>query len=75
MRRAGLAVEDAFAFGRDYARTLRDWLARFDAELPRLREMGFDDGFIRVWRFYLAACAASFEVERTDVIQYRLAHG
>ena len=74
-RRAGLAVEDAFAFGRDYARTLRDWLARFDAQLPRIREMGFDDGFIRVWRFYLAACAASFEVGRTDVIQYRLAHG
>ncbi len=74
-RRAGLSVEDAFAFGRDYARTLRDWLARFDAELPRIREMGFDDGFIRVWRFYLAACAASFEVGRTDVIQYRLAHG
>ncbi|MFN3273823.1 MAG: class I SAM-dependent methyltransferase [Paracoccus sp. (in: a-proteobacteria)] len=72
--RADLRVEDSFSFGRDYARTLRDWLARFDAALPQIRGMGFDEGFIRVWRFYLAACAASFEVGRTDVIQYRLAH-
>ena len=54
---------------------LRDWLARFDESLPRIREMGFDEGFIRVWRFYLAACAASFSVGRTDVIQYRMSHG
>nr|WP_111299484.1 cyclopropane-fatty-acyl-phospholipid synthase family protein [Paracoccus saliphilus] len=72
--RAGLRIEDAFGFGRDYARTLRDWLARFDNALPQIRGMGFDEGFIRVWRFYLAACAASFQVGRTDVIQYRLAH-
>lgn len=74
-RRVGLAVQDAFGFGRDYARTLRDWLARFDARLTEIRGLGFDDGFIRIWRFYLAACAASFEVGRTDVVQYRLAHG
>ena len=73
-RRAGLAVQDAFGFGRDYARTLREWLTRFDDALPQIRELGFDEGFIRVWRFYLAACAASFEVGRTDVLQYRLAH-
>ncbi|MBU3030016.1 SAM-dependent methyltransferase [Paracoccus marinaquae] len=74
-RRAGLMVQDAYGFGRDYARTLRNWLARFDAHLPEIRDLGFDEEFIRVWRFYLAACAASFEVGRTDVVQYRLAHG
>ncbi|MCF3973340.1 SAM-dependent methyltransferase [Paracoccus salsus] len=73
-RRAGLAVQDAFGFRLDYARTLREWLERFDATLPQIRQLGFDDAFIRVWRFYLAACAASFEVGRTDVVQYRLAH-
>lgn len=72
--RAGLRIEDAFGFGTDYARTLRDWLVRFDAALPQIRALGFDDPFIRVWRFYLAACAASFSVGRTDVVQYRLAH-
>ncbi|APX22351.1 MAG: class I SAM-dependent methyltransferase [Rhodobacteraceae bacterium] len=71
---AGLRVEDAHAFGQDYARTLRDWLSRFDAKLPEVKSLGFDDGFIRVWRFYLAACIAAFEVGRTDVSQFRLAH-
>ena len=50
-----------------------DW-SRFDAKLPEVKSLGFDDGFIRVWRFYLAACIAAFEVGRTDVSQFRLAH-
>lgn len=72
--RAGLRIEDAFGFGQDYARTLSSWLERFDACTPQVRQMGFDAGFVRVWRFYLAACIASFSVGRTDVVQYRLAH-
>ena len=71
---AGLRVEDAYAFGQDYARTLRDWLTRFDARVTEVRGLGFDDPFIRVWRFYLAACIAAFETGRTNVYQYRMAH-
>jgi cyclopropane-fatty-acyl-phospholipid synthase len=73
-RRAGLRVEDAHGFGLDYARTLRDWLIRFEDRLGEVRALGFDEAFIRVWRFYLAACVAAFETGRTDVYQYRLAH-
>ncbi|MFB2533204.1 class I SAM-dependent methyltransferase [Paracoccus sp. p3-h83] len=72
--RAGLRVEDAFGFGADYARTLREWLDRFDARRDEVAALGFDAGFIRVWRFYLAACIAGFATGRTDVMQYRLAH-
>ncbi|MTH62563.1 SAM-dependent methyltransferase [Paracoccus litorisediminis] len=71
---AGLRVEEQFGFGQDYARTLTAWLARFDACRAEVLALGFDEAFIRVWRFYLAACAASFSVGRTDVVQYRLAH-
>lgn len=71
--RAGLRVEEVFTFGLDYARTLGEWLQRFEARLPEVRAQGFDEGFIRVWRFYLAACIAGFSVGRTDVGQYRLA--
>jgi len=70
---AGLRVEEVFTFGLDYARTLGEWLQRFEARLPEVRAQGFDEGFIRVWRFYLAACIAGFSVGRTDVGQYRLA--
>mgnify|MGYP006188860107 CR=1 FL=1 len=71
---AGLRVEDGFGFGLDYARTLQDWLTRFEARLTEVRALGFDEAFIRVWRFYLAACIAGFATGRTDVMQYRLAH-
>lgn len=70
---AGLAVSNAHGFGQDYARTLRHWLAAFEARAATLRQMGYDERFQRLWRFYLACCAASFQVGRTDVYQFTLA--
>jgi cyclopropane-fatty-acyl-phospholipid synthase len=72
--RAGLKTTDQFAFGEDYAQTLLHWLHNFEAKLPEVRALGFDERFIRIWRFYLAACAASFKVGRTDVMQMELQH-
>ena len=67
---AGLTLERVHAFGHDYAETLKRWLAAFDAALPAVRAHGFDERFIRCWRFYLAYCAAGFDTETTDVAQY-----
>jgi cyclopropane-fatty-acyl-phospholipid synthase len=67
---AGLALERVHAFGHDYAETLKRWLAAFDAASPAVRALGFDERFIRCWRFYLAYCAAGFDTETTDVAQY-----
>ena len=72
--RAGLKVTDKFTFGLDYARTLESWLAAFDAKRDDVKALGYDDGFIRMWRFYLAACAAGFKTGRTDVMQVELCH-
>jgi cyclopropane-fatty-acyl-phospholipid synthase len=70
--RAGLAVRDVFSFGQDYARTCREWLHRFDAALPEIRSLGYEDGFLRGWRLYLAMCAGAFALGRTDVHQFEL---
>jgi cyclopropane-fatty-acyl-phospholipid synthase len=43
-----------------YAETLRRWRVRFNAALPRILELGFDDSFIRLWNLYLAYCEAGF---------------
>jgi cyclopropane-fatty-acyl-phospholipid synthase len=67
---AGLELLRTLTFGHDYAETLRRWLAAFDAALPAIRALGFDEKFIRCWRFYLAYCAAGFATETTDVGQY-----
>ena len=72
--RAGLVVGDAFAFGRDYARTLAEWSANFEQRWPTIETQGFDERFRRLWRFYLAYCQAGFNSGCTDVLQFELAH-
>jgi cyclopropane-fatty-acyl-phospholipid synthase len=44
----------------DYARTLRGWRESFQAVLPEVRRLGFDETFIRMWRFYLCFCEGGF---------------
>jgi cyclopropane-fatty-acyl-phospholipid synthase len=70
--RAGLKVDDIYRFGHDYGETLKRWLGAFDASVNAVRAQGFDERFIRCWRFYLAYCAAGFASETTDVAQYTL---
>ena len=73
-QKVGFVCRDIYRFGQDYARTLREWIVRFDAAEPDIRAMGYDSAFLRSWRFYLAMCAAAFDVGRTDVVQVELAH-
>lgn len=72
--KAGLSITDRYAFGQDYAKTLNEWLHRFDAKRKDILALGFDERFIRLWRFYLAGCMASFRIGRTDVMQLELRH-
>lgn len=71
-RAAGLVVEDEFAFGADYAETLRRWRDKFLAEKARILQLGFDERFMRIWEFYLAYCEAAFDKANIDVVQYTL---
>ena len=72
--RAGLRVFDSHAFGPDYARTCSIWAQRLDAKADKIRKLGYSDAFLRNWRYYLGACAGSFVVGHTDVVQVELAH-
>jgi cyclopropane-fatty-acyl-phospholipid synthase len=56
-------------FGDSYARTLALWLERFDEAWPRIASRTFDERFRRLWRYYLAYCAAGFLTGRTNVVQ------
>lgn len=55
-----LRVAEARDIGTHYATTLRHWRERFETALPQVRALGFDDRFVRAWRFYLASCEAAF---------------
>lgn len=70
----GLAVTAMHGFGLDYAQTLRAWHQRFDDAAPKVRAQGFDERFVRTWRFYLAYCEAGFRARATDVVQAVLVH-
>jgi cyclopropane-fatty-acyl-phospholipid synthase len=73
---AGLKVEDAFSFGRDYARTLHLWHKSFETAWPQIRaldarnKLAFDERFRRMWRYYLAYCEGGFNAGTIDVLQY-----
>jgi len=56
-----LNLED---FGPSYARTLQHWRQRFLARLDQVRDLGYDDRFVRMWEFYLCYCEGGF-VERS----------
>jgi cyclopropane-fatty-acyl-phospholipid synthase len=73
-RKAGLRVVDSYAFGADYARTCATWDARLNARSAQIMKLGYDQAFLRNWRYYLGICAASFATGDTDVVQVELAH-
>jgi cyclopropane-fatty-acyl-phospholipid synthase len=70
--KTGLKFAGAFRFGKDYARTLREWLVRMQSAEGEIKALGHDQQFLRNWQFYLGICAATFEVSRTDVVQVEL---
>lgn len=72
--KAGLKIEEEFAFGADYAKTLCLWRDSFNQKLQEVRQLGFDEAFIRLWNFYLMYCAAGFAERNIDVVQFTLTH-
>ncbi|WNK20499.1 cyclopropane-fatty-acyl-phospholipid synthase [Halomonas piscis] len=63
-RKTSLNVLDLDEIGPHYARTLREWRHRFEASLDQVRRLGYDERFIRMWRYYLCYCEGGF-LERT----------
>ena len=69
----GLRVQETRRLGLSYVPTLREWRHRFNDQLPRVRELGFDETFVRMWNFYLAYTEAGFAAEYLDDWQLGLA--
>jgi cyclopropane-fatty-acyl-phospholipid synthase len=72
--RAGLKVVGSFGFGHDYAETLRRWSRTMQAKKDEIMALGHDQKFFRNWQFYLGICAATFAVDRCNVVQVELAN-
>ena len=67
---AGLEWASVTRHGADYARTLAEWRARFDAAVAEGRlPPGFDAKFVAIWRYYLMYCEGGFRGGGLDVVQ------
>ena len=71
-RTTSLSMYHAENFGTHYARTLHAWRVRFHQNLARVRALGFDERFIRMWDLYLASCEASFLERHAGLFQMLL---
>lgn len=70
---AGFELVDDKWFGQDYALTLSRWRSAFEGKLPQVKALGYDDKFIRLWRYYLAYCEVGFTLGETNVGMLKLA--
>jgi cyclopropane-fatty-acyl-phospholipid synthase len=68
----GLSWQDREGFALDYAETLRQWRARYDAAVERGDLAGFEPAFHELWRYYLMYCEGGFRGGAIDVAQTTL---
>jgi cyclopropane-fatty-acyl-phospholipid synthase len=72
----GLRIREQAFFGLHYADTLRIWNRRFHEQDRAIRQLGFDDRFMRMWSYYLAYCEGGFRAGQIDLMQVVLdSHG
>lgn len=64
-----LTMVDLKDMGLDYARTLNIWCDRFNKNIAEVKSLGFDDTFIRKWRYYFNYCEAAFAMRNINVMQ------
>ena len=71
-----IVFEDPFnkvnSFGIDYASTLSIWRNQFNKSWPRIKKLGFDERFYRMWNLYFSYCEGGFRSGCIDVKQVKL---
>lgn len=68
-RATDLRFVHAEDFAPHYAETLRRWRQSFRVRLDDVRQLGYSEGFIRLWNYYLCYCEAAFAEQHVGVLQ------
>jgi cyclopropane-fatty-acyl-phospholipid synthase len=63
-----LSVLDVENIRLHYARTLEQWLERYEESVDKVRAM-FDETFVRAWRLYLTGSIAAFTTGKLQLFQ------
>lgn len=64
-----LGIHHLEDIGPHYALTLAHWRRAFLSKIDQVKALGFDDRFVRMWDYYLAACEAYFATRRLGDLQ------
>jgi cyclopropane-fatty-acyl-phospholipid synthase len=67
--RKSMKLVDSRALGPDYGYTLKLWRERFMQNKEKVRALGFDEEFERMWQYYLAYSEAGFRAGHLNVWQ------
>ena len=62
-------IRDLKDMGMDYAKTLADWHDGFNGNIEQYLQSGFDERFIRMWRYYLCYCEGGFLERSISTVQ------
>lgn len=69
LKKTDLLITGVEDIGPHYAPTLRQWRETFLSRAGEVRALGFDDRFLRMWEYYLAASEAAFLTDTTGDLQ------
>lgn len=70
--RAGMVYQASGEYAKSYAKTLLQWNDKFQDAWAKIKTMGFDDRFKRMWEYYLIHCSVGFDFDQIGVAQVRL---
>ena len=68
-KKSKLQLLSLFDMKTDYAKTLSYWRVEFNAKSLKVKELGFNDEFIRKWNYYFSYCEAAFQTRHIQVVQ------
>ena len=71
-KHTGLEIIDVRSIGKHYANTLRHWRNNFWANKEKIKSLGYQKDFIRIWHYYFCYCEAGFEEKYLDNLQILL---
>lgn len=74
-KHSDLVPRDLCDIGLDYAQTLAEWRRRFDSAGNELAELGYDEKFRRMWRYYLCYCEGGFLARSISTVQMTFQKG
>ena len=67
-----LTFKEHLSFGKDYAKTLSIWRNNFLLNWNKIKKLGYDENFKRLWEYYLTYCEVGFINGSIDVSQFLL---